>query len=159
MKTLHTEAVAIALSTAGPNRLLGTRPPAVDPSEATLPRVTGSTLSQLRSDFRKDTGTYKLFIDNSTDGSCPSYKTSTHTVSHLFSCPVAPTDLVPLDLWVEPRKVASFLASLPSFSHLPPVVPLLPRPPPEPPPPRGRGPFTRFAGIRAPPLGCLRALI
>jgi hypothetical protein len=71
VKTLNTEAVAAALSTAGPNRLLGTRPPAVDPSEATLPQVTGSTLSQLRSDFCKDTGAYKLFIDSSTDGSCP----------------------------------------------------------------------------------------
>jgi hypothetical protein len=68
VKTLHTEAVAAALNTAGPNRLLSTRPPVVDPSEATLPRVTGTTLSQLQSDFCKDTGAYKLFIDNSSDG-------------------------------------------------------------------------------------------
>jgi hypothetical protein len=38
VKTLHTEAIAAALSTAGPNRVLGARPTVVDPFDATLPQ-------------------------------------------------------------------------------------------------------------------------
>jgi hypothetical protein len=139
VKSLHMEAVAAALSSAGPNRVLGARPPVVDPSEAT-----GTTLSQLWSDFCKHLRSYKHFINNTTDDSCLNCQTAPHREKKkIFSCPASPTQLVPLDLWVRPHEVASFLASLPSFSHLPPVVPLVPpSPPPEPPPSRRRGPLT-----------------
>jgi hypothetical protein len=139
VKAIHTEAVTDYLASAGPNRLLGVRPPKISASESTLPRIYQTTLSRLRSDFCKDLNSYQLFIKKVNVDTCPDCGTTSQTVSHLFSCPAASTHLVPLDLWARPREVASFLASLSSFSHLPPIVPLLPRPPPEPPPPGRAG--------------------
>jgi hypothetical protein len=75
VKTLHTEADAAALRSAGPNRVLGARPPVFDSSEKTLPWGTGTTLSQLRSDFCKHLRSYKHFINNATDDSCPNCQT------------------------------------------------------------------------------------
>ena len=139
VKELHKEAVSAALESAGPNRLLGTRPPLINPAEASLSRPFRTTLSCLRSDFCKDLASYSHFINDTVEDTCPLCLSAPQTVSHLFSCSAAPTDLVPTDLWMQPREASSLLAPLPSFSHLPPLAPPLPRPPPEPPPPGGAG--------------------
>jgi hypothetical protein len=82
VKSLHMEAVAAALSSAGPNRVLGARPPVVDPSEAT-----GTTLSQLWSDFCKHLRSYKHFINNTTDDSCLNCQTAPHREKKKKSSP------------------------------------------------------------------------
>jgi hypothetical protein len=45
IKTLHTEAVSAALASAPPNRVLGTQPPEISSTEASLPRKARTTLS------------------------------------------------------------------------------------------------------------------
>jgi hypothetical protein len=120
IKTLHTEAVAAALASAPPNRVLGTRPPEISATESSLPRVARTTLSQRRSYFCKRLNSYQQFIKRATVDTCPSCQSNSHKVSHIFDCPATPTQLVPYDLWAWPRETASFLSSLPSFSHLPP---------------------------------------
>ena len=56
------------------------------------------------------------------------------TTQHIFSCPVAPTDLTVEDLWCRPVEVARFISALPAFKSLPPLEVQEPRLPPKPPP-------------------------
>ena len=49
----------------------------------------------------------------------PDYRSTDHTVAHLFNCPTHPTDLAPEDMWTAPFQVAQFLAGLAQFSDLP----------------------------------------
>ena len=136
LRAIHSEAVADAISSAAPNRVLERAAPPVDASEAQLPRHYRTTLAQLRSGFSSAMGDYLFRVNRLTSPACPectepdSTETYDHTVRHLFSCRSHPTDLRPVDLWERPCEVAHFISALPSFAHLPP----LPPPPPEPPP-------------------------
>jgi hypothetical protein len=137
IKEIHTDAVSAYLEGRVPNCVLGTLALEVHPDEALLPRIYRTTMTPLRADFNKDLRSYQKFIHASDDDSCPGCHAFPHTTAHLFSCSSSPTALRPIDLWNRPLVAASFLSSLPSFAHLPPLVP--PRPPPEPPPPGGAG--------------------
>lgn len=130
IRSLHTEAVSRAIAEAGPNRVLGTPPPLIDPSEIYLPRPCRTTLAQLRSGFCSALLSYKHRIGIVADPLCPECSSEEHSVTHIFSCPSFPTPLHTLSLWESPSEVINFLSSVPSFNYLPP----LPRPPPEPPP-------------------------
>ena len=136
LRAIHSGAVADAISSAAPNRVLDRAPPPVDPSEARLPRHYRTSLAQLRSGFSSAMGDYLFKVHRRTSPVCPecsgdeNTEQFDHTVRHLFSCQTHPTDLRPVDLWDRPCEVANFISTLPSFSHLPP----LPPPPPEPPP-------------------------
>ena len=55
---------------------------------------------------------------------CPECLIGHASTSHLFDCPAHPTQLNPADLWMRPWEVATFLTTLPAFSHLPAVGPL-----------------------------------
>ena len=115
------------------NKVLGTVPPDIDPSESTLPRRSRTTLTQLRSLHCNNLKSYQAKIGTSQDDICPICREAPHTTRHLFECPAAPTNLSVLDLWKKPQEAADFLRTLPDFNHLP-VNPPLPPPPPEPPP-------------------------
>ena len=135
LKSLHSEAVASAIDSADPNRVLRAPPPAICPSEKLLPRPTRTTLSQLRSGHCASLRSYQARIGLTPDPICPDCTNDDHTVQHLFSCTAHPTSLTPVDLWTSPWDAALFLSSLPSFSQ---VQPPRTRPPPEPPPPADR---------------------
>ena len=138
---LHTNVVHSAIARSSVNRVLGTPPPRISPSESSLSRQTRAALAQLRSGHCSRLQDFQLRIGKVNDDTCPDCRLSSASVVHLFDCPAHPTNLAPTDLWTNPREVASFLSSLPAFSHLPAVAPLPPprqrrrgRPPAEPPP-------------------------
>ena len=130
LRAVHGEAVADAIASAAPNRVLARIPPSVDPSEKQLPRPYRTSLAQLRSGFSSAMGDYLHRVNRLPSALCPECGVAEHTVRHIFECPAHPSDLRPADLWERPCEAAGFIASLPAFAHLPP----LPPPPPEPPP-------------------------
>ena len=132
IKDIHTKVVTESKSKLI-NKVLGRAPPDIDPSEMSLPRLTRSTLSQIRSQYCNELKTYQARIGSSPNDICPVCRGAPHTTRHLFECPAAPTNLKVLSLWKDPRGAADFLRSLPSFDRLPPNPPY-PRPPPMPPP-------------------------
>ena len=143
LNSIHTDIVGSTIAKQRPNRVLNTAPPKISMSEKTLPRVTRSTLSQLRSGFCSKLNDFRFRIGQTDSSACPECHMGEHNVSHLFDCPRHPTSLSPLDLWRSPRDVADFLFRIPSFSSLPrpPPLPLRGhrrgRPPDPPPPPAG----------------------
>ena len=136
--SLHTEAMTGAIAETGHNRVLGTRPPQVDPSELLLGRSQRTALSQLRSSHSGRLNSYLHRVGWAPSPTCPDCQQSDHTVSHVFSCPSAPTQLTPVDLWKRPQQVVSFLSSTPAFAFL--------QPPSDPPAPTGPGPPARPQG-------------
>ena len=116
------------------NRLLGTPPPPISPSESRLTRMQRTTLAQLRSGHCRLLGNYKVLTGISNSALCPQCLFRRQTVPHIFNCDAAQTDLTLRDLWINPVKVVGFLVSLPTFATLIPRDPHPPRPPPEPPP-------------------------
>jgi hypothetical protein len=145
LKEIHTKVVADHKRTLV-NKVLGSSPPPVDPSEQTLGRPTRCTLTQLRSDYCKNLKTYQARIGTAPNDLCPECLSVPHTSKHVFNCPSLPTSLTVRSLWSHPREAADFLRSSTSFANLPPNPPL-PRPPPEP-PPIARAPLTLY---RPPP--------
>ena len=129
IQCLHTEAVANAIASQAPNRVLGSPPPAIAEEERTLPRPYRSTLSQLRSGFCRSLNYYRERIGRAQDPRCPHCRGGAQTTNHIFSCPVFPTSLEVVDLWHRPGSVSRFISTLPFFD-----LPHLPPPPPEPPP-------------------------
>ena len=130
INSLHTSAVAATLAARPVNRVLSAVAPPIAEEERSLPRPYRSALSQLRSGFCPALNSYWKKIDRERDDRCPSCLGPPHTTSHLFDCHIHPTALGVRDLWDQPRLTSEFLASLPFFHFLPPLV----RPPPEPPP-------------------------
>ena len=130
LKAVHTSFVQSSIAKIGANPILNEIPPAVDKSEAELPRKTRTTLSQLRSGHSLSLESFKMRIGLAQTSACPECGADAHTTNHLFSCPNFPTTLTPRDLWLQPKRVARFLSQMPSFSSLPPSVPPRPRPPP-----------------------------
>ena len=143
MKSIHIQIVSDTVDAFNPNRVLGTIPPLIHPSESSLPRTTRTVLAQLRSGFCARLNDYRHRIGGTDTDLCPDCSNATHSTSHLFSCTANPTNLSTTDLWENPRLAAAFLATTSSFSDLPDPGPSPPppprrrrmaRPPPQPPP-------------------------
>ena len=140
---IHMDVVSETIENLTPNRVLGTRPPLVSPSEKFLPRLTRSTLSQLRSGLCARLKDFQHRIGRADDENCPDCLVATQDTAHLFECPSFPSSLSPSDLWERPWNAAAFLQTTPSFSFLPCSGPPPPpprrrprrRPPPDPPDP------------------------
>ena len=115
LKLLHTESVAS--------------------SKLSLSRIQRATLAQLRSGQCHLLNDYKVLTGRSHSALCPECLFRRHSVSHIFDCDAAPTDLTIRDLWINPVSVITFLVILPTFSSL--VVAVPPLPPPPRPPSRG----------------------
>ena len=131
---LHTDIVRKALENTGPNRVLGVRPPPIHASETSLPRISRTTLSQLRSGHCARLKVFQVKIGKTDDDSCPDCNLFSQSVNHLFDCPARPTTLRPIDLWENPRDVVDHLRSTSSFDSLPPLgSPPRPRRRPRPP--------------------------
>lgn len=109
IKQIHTDTVRRTTTQYDFNRVLGTRPPPIDPSEITLPRETRSTLSQLRSGWCRLLESYRNKIDENVPNICPNCYSGPHDTRHLFECSSSPTTLQPIDLWLKPIDVAIFL--------------------------------------------------
>ena len=129
INNIHTDAVNSTIASLQPNRVLGTRAPAISKKEKELPRVSRSLLSQLRSGFCAKLKDFQFRIGRSDSNVCPECHMGEQNVHHLFDCPRHPTPLTTRDLWTSPRDVISFLSGQPSFASIP--------PPPPPPPLRG----------------------
>ena len=128
-KDIHTRAVEDAIQRASDNPVLGAPAPEVDSEERELQRATRTTLAQLRSSYCSSLNDYRERVGLSDSDVCPSCRQAPHSVHHVFKCPCHPTDLTPLDMWLQPRRVGEFLATWPCFN-----IPEEERPPPEPPP-------------------------
>ena len=134
LRSIHSQSVANTIATLDPNPLLGTRPPAISPSEKRLTRRQRTTLAQLRSGHCRLLGDYKICTGLSSSALCPECLFRRQTVPHIFNCDAAPTNLSLCDLWINPVTVVEHLVNLQSFSALVPPDPPPPSPPPEPPP-------------------------
>ena len=128
-KSLHTDVASDVIDSSGPDRVLQARPPLVHPSEKYLPRLTSTTMNQLRSGHCVRLKSYLFRLGRVDDDLCPECGLAPHTTDHLFDCPSYPTSLVADDLWEKPWDTAAFLQTLPSFNFFP-----CPGPPPPPPP-------------------------
>ena len=152
---LHTDAVKRVLADRKPNLVLGAPPPPVDSSEVRLPRLVRCALSQLRSNFCARLKDFQLRIGKVDVDLCGSCDLFSESVEHLFNCPARPTNLSPIDLWVNPIEVASFLKTHPAFVFLdyvvaPPKRRGRRRPPPLPP---ENSPASQFSPLpQLPPL-------
>ena len=137
---IHADYVRRAISTRRLNVVLNRQAPPPHRHEANLPCAHRSALAQLRSGHCSSLNNYLVRVGRSASPTCPECGVDEHSPAHLFSCTSHPTNLNPMDLWLRPVETASFLSSLPSFSHPPHPPPPLPpnptrrRPPPELPP-------------------------
>ena len=113
LKDIHTSCVREQISNMANNKVLQATPPKISDSEKALPRVTRTTLAQLRSGYSNYLNSYKARVSQNqavpvTD-LCPLCNADSHTTSHLFSCPSNPTTLTAKDLWSKPLEAARFL--------------------------------------------------
>ena len=91
---------------------LNTTASEIDASEIKLPRKARTCLAQLRFGYCARLNPYKHRLNSAVPGTCPDYSTS-HSVAHLFDCPMHQTDLTPMDLWLRPQEVTEFLKAWP----------------------------------------------
>jgi hypothetical protein len=115
------------------NPVLGTMSPGIHHSVEHLPRASRTSLAKLKTGKCHSLRLYQFFMNNTNDETCQLCHTAQHSSRHLFSCPVFPTSLSVIDLWLKLVDVAKFVSTLPCFNHLP-LVLQIPLPPPEPPP-------------------------
>ena len=108
IKTIHTKSVKNMLKDFSNNKVINARPPEIHRSECKLPRVTRSTLAQLRSGYSMYLNSYKSRIDPNISDKCPNCDSS-HTTEHLFNCQNNPTNLNVRSLWHKPLDAARFL--------------------------------------------------
>jgi hypothetical protein len=113
IKTIHTTLVQKYLDSKIPNKIINSIAPKIDKSEESLPRKTRRTLAQLRDNKSPFLLSYKNKIDPIIYPSplCPLCKMQTHDTTHLFNCPLIPTNLKPMDLWLNPVGAAALLAA------------------------------------------------
>lgn len=109
VKLIHTNTVRDAISASNSNMVLGTLPPPISDTEKTLPRVTRTTLSQLRSGRCKMLNNYMHRINQTIDDACPRCSETPHDTQHLFNCNENPTAMTVSNLWTNPVMVATFL--------------------------------------------------
>ena len=91
LQHLHTGAVADAVASYSPNRVLNGPPPNIASEERQLPRPTRATLAQLRSGYSKQLNSYMSRVDSTIKDQCPLCRGTQHDTNHLFSCPARPT--------------------------------------------------------------------
>ena len=113
LKLIHSHIVSNHLSQRPPNKVLQDQTPSVSPAELLLSRETRRTLAQLRTNKSPLLVSYLFSIGDPRHPSplCPLCLMHDHTSSHLFECKSLPTALSSLDLWTNPDKVESFLAT------------------------------------------------
>ncbi len=111
LKALHTNSVRKNIAKLEHNKVLGAPPPKINDSEKALPRVTRTTLSQLRSGYSTYLKSYmsRISKEEPVADICPLCQQPGHTTEHIFSCPANPTTLTPRDLWSKPLECARFL--------------------------------------------------
>ena len=108
LKHIHTTSVRNMLNSMADNKVLNCPPPPIQDSEKDLPRVTRTTLAQLRSGYSNCLNSYKARLNPNHTDKCPRCP-ATHTTNHLFNCPENPTTLTVRDLWTAPLEAARFL--------------------------------------------------
>ena len=84
LKAIHTSAVAAAISSQPPNRVLQSPPPSIAEEEKSLPRPARTLLAQLRSGFGPSLNDYRGRLDSAFNPLCPSCREKPQTVDHLF---------------------------------------------------------------------------
>ena len=110
LKKIHDDAHADCRNKYPVNKVLNTRPPAINVKEEKgLPRMTRSKLAQLRSGYSPFLQSYLARIDQRIDPKCTDCNLEDHTTVHVFNCPTKPTRLTPINLWTKPKKCAEFL--------------------------------------------------
>ena len=108
---IHTSSVATYLASRAPNTVLGTIPPTISKSEASLDRKDRVRLAQVRCGHSPILGVFMARIKKPPDKSrhCSHCKTANHDAIHLFTCPLFPTQLKPVDLWNKPAEAITLI--------------------------------------------------
>ena len=101
IRKLHTKVIQETVSYYTLNRVLGSRPPRISPSQKTLPRQTRVTMSQLRSGHCARLADYQFRIGKVDSDTCPECQIHPASVKHIFECPSNPTRLTTRDLFDE----------------------------------------------------------
>ena len=109
IKKIHTKTVSDCKKNYRENKVLGHQPPEINKDEKRLPRQTRTTLAQIRSGYSPHLQTYLHQIGQAEHDLCPKCNLHPHTATHLFNCPNDPTDLNPIDLWINPVEAAAHL--------------------------------------------------
>jgi hypothetical protein len=117
-KSIHTVVVQEYLANQPPNKMLSVSPPALNPSESTLPRKDRIILSQLRSGYSPLLRDYLNKINRSPTNSCRFCSIASETPLHIFKecLPLTPLrnahDISPFSLWRDPERALAFLSDL-----------------------------------------------
>lgn len=112
LSRLHTRAVEQAIADAPINKVLGTQPLPIHPSNASLEQGPRTRLCQLRSGECSLLHTYKNKLDPEVSNLCPECDSALHTTEHLFKCKVKKVKCEVEDLWRNPLKAAQELRYL-----------------------------------------------
>ena len=102
LQAVLTEAVARAINSQQPNRVLHNRPPPISSEDDTLRRPQRTTRSQLRSGHCRLLNSYQNRLKSTVDPRCPDYEVNPHDVPHLFNCTAHPNTLSTVNLWDKP---------------------------------------------------------
>jgi hypothetical protein len=94
LKSIHTQAVAAAITSYQLSNVIGFHPPEINKDELNLSRKQRTRLAQLRSGYCIITNYYKNIINEEDPITCPNCN-SIGNVNHLFNCDENPTDLTP----------------------------------------------------------------
>ena len=86
-KNFTTKKIAESLA----NVILGTIPPAISPSEISLPRIQRTTLAQLQYGHCKLLNVYKVLLKHTISALCTECLFRRQTVTHIFNCDAVPT--------------------------------------------------------------------
>jgi hypothetical protein len=103
---IHTVSVQDFLIFVPPNKILGVKPPEIDPAKQSVPQVYRTTMAQLHDDKCSGLRNYQHYIKATDDDICPNCQSAPHTALHLFSCTTVPTSLT---FWHHPRTLRHFL--------------------------------------------------
>ena len=93
LKKIHDEAHADCRNKYPVNKVLNTRPPAINvKEEREMTRTTRSTLAQLRSGYSPFLQSYLARIDDGKSPTCTDCNQEDHTTVHIFNCPDGQTN-------------------------------------------------------------------
>ena len=116
---MHRDAVSHTVSNLAVSGVLGQRPPAIHPSEESLPRETRRTLSQLRSGYSRFLKTYLARLDSSVDPNCPDCNShpTPQPPFRLLRKPHWPYPTWPLDCSLPSRRLPAAPHSIRPATH------------------------------------------
>ena len=108
LKILHTREVRRHINSTT-SKVLGCKPPAINPEEQRLLRESRCKLSQLGSGYSTLLNSYNHRIKDTIPNACNACGKGPHNTHHLFNCEARRTNLTVESLWTHPIDAAVFV--------------------------------------------------